>query len=531
MHEYLEYATTALAVSCLLLVYKNKKSLKLIKTLMIESSHLKKDNQYKHDALSNISHEIRTPISAILGAQEKILRKQLLPENDQKIMASAHASAKSMLEILNQVLDLSKIEAGKLELDETACDLKSLLKQIERTFLTMAKQSGNRLQFEICSDIANSLIIDGTRLGQIIHNLLSNAIKHTRNGEILISTKVIANDHFGQLIYFECSDTGSGMSDSEIKRLLQPYEQNLKNVTQFSEMGAGLGLAITEHLIHLMNSRLDIESEVNLGSSFSFTLALRRSIDHPRYGEEKLSTHKPMSPAEQNKTVMIVDDHTPSRLITESQFKEMGYCVHSCQNAEEALELMESHIFDMVVTDFSMPGISGKALAKQIRASQHGATIRIYGITALTEGPKELLQPENPFDNILIKPASLSDWHREIHLKDTYLEHLLKLAGDAPNVCIIIAEEILHHQKHVFSILSESYELGGASIDEKQIKQMAHKLLGGAKLSNDLTLIKLCERVQKSPSKIQANLLKDICIAITKSNRILTELVHENKVK
>jgi two-component system sensor histidine kinase EvgS len=531
MQGYLEFVSAALAASCLLLIYKNKKSLRLIKTLMMESAHLKEANQYKRDALSNISHEIRTPISAILGAQEKILREQRLPEQDRKILSSAHASAKSMLEILNQVLDLSKIEAGKLELDECACDLKNLLKQIERTFLTITKQSGNRLQFEICSDIADSLIIDGTRLGQIIHNLLSNAIKHTRNGEILISTRVIANDHFGQLIYFECADTGSGISDSEIKRMLQPYEQNLKNITQFSEMGAGLGLAITEHLLHLMNSRLDIESEVNLGSSFSFTLALRRSIDQPRYSEEKLATHKPMSPAEQNKTVMIVDDHTPSRLITESQLKEMGYCVHSCRSAEEAIELIENHQFDMVVTDFSMPGMSGEDLAKQIRSSQHGATIRIYGITARTEGAKELLQLDNPFDNILIKPASLADWHREIYLKDTYLEHLLKLAGDEPNVCSIIAEEILYHQKHVFSILRESYELGGANIDEKQIKQMAHKLLGGAKLSNDLTLIKLCERVQKSSVKIQTNLLIELCIALTKSNRILNELVRENKVK
>jgi two-component system sensor histidine kinase EvgS len=531
MQYYLGFVSAALAASCLLLIYKNKKSLQLIKTLMLESAHLKEANQYKREALSNISHEIRTPISAILGVQEKILREQRLPEHDRKILSSAHASAKSMLEILNQVLDLSKIESGKLALDESACDLKNLLKQIERTFLTMAKKSGNRLQFEICSDIADSLILDGARLGQIIHNLLSNAIKHTRNGEILISTKVIANDHFGQLVYFECADTGSGMSDSEIKRLLQPYEQNLKNIHQFSEMGAGLGLAITEHLLHLMHSRLDIESEVNLGSSFSFTLALRRSIDHPQYGEEKVTTPRPMSPAEQNKTVMIVDDHTPSRLITESQFEEMGYCVHSCQSAEEALGLMENHLFDLVVTDFSMPGMSGEYLAKQIRSSQHGASIRIYGITARTEGAKVLLQPDNPFDNILIKPASLADWHREIYLKDAYLEHLLKLAGDAPNVCGIIAEEILHHQKHVLTILRESHQPGGESIGEKQVKQMAHKLLGGAKLSNDLMLIKLCEKIQKSSVKIQNNLLNELCIALTKSNRILNELAQENKVK
>ncbi|MEO0047713.1 MAG: hypothetical protein RLZZ410_672 [Pseudomonadota bacterium] len=531
MQGYPELVTAILALICVLLIYKNKKSLKLIKNLMIQSNQLKEENQYTKDALSNISHEIRTPISAILGAQEKILREQRLPEQDRKILVGAHASARSMLEILNQVLDLSKIESGKLELDESACDLKNLLKQIERTFLTMAKQSGNRLEFEICTDIADSLILDGIRLGQIIHNLLSNAIKQTRNGQIIISTKVIANDHFGQLIYFECADTGSGMSNSEIKKLLQPYEQNLKNVTHFSEMGAGLGLSITEHLLCLMNSRLNIESEVDLGSSFSFTLAVRRSIDHPRYGVEKITTHKPMPPAEQNKTVMIVDDHSPSRLITESQFKEMGYCVHSCQNAEEALTLMENHLFDMVVTDFSMPGMSGVELAKQIRSSQHGGAIRIYGITARTEGAEELLQPDNAFDNILIKPASLADWHREINLKNTYLDHLIRLAGDAPNVCSIIAEEILHHQKHVFSILRESYALGKAGIDDKQMKQMAHKLLGGAKLSNDLTLIKLCERVQKSPIKIQASLLTEICIALTKSNRILNELVQENKLK
>jgi two-component system sensor histidine kinase EvgS len=368
-------------------------------------------------------------------------------------------------------------------------------------------------------------LIDSTRLGQVIHNLLSNAIKQTEAGQITLITRVLANDHFGQMVYFELADTGSGMTLDDIHRLRQPYEQNLQNINQFSQLGSGLGLPITEHLLTLMGSSLTIESELNLGSSFSFSLALRRSIDQPKYGAIKNFFESPTDPSPINQTVLVVDDHTSSRLITETQFKDMGYCVHSLSDASNALQLMSNHQFDMLVTDFSMPGMSGHEFARLVRNSEYGKNIQIYGITAHTDGAKELLKEECHFDNVLIKPASIKDWQREIHLKERYIESLKKLTINEPKIYKIIAEEVFIHQsttvEQLLPILSEN-NLYSNDID---IQAITHKILGGAKLTNDENLIKICERFSKKSNFMTQSSLTELCIAIKKSNKVLKKIL------
>lgn len=516
----------ALAIACAYLYFKNWQTRQLVKELLDQSHQLKNISQSKGEALSNISHEIRTPMSALLGAQEKILRHHQLPSQDQKILASAHASAQSMLEILNQVLDLSKIEAGNFELEISACDLKSLLKHIQRTCSSLVDTSRVKFEIHICPEIAESLMMDGTRLGQVIHNLLSNAIKHTESGEIIFQTRVLANDHFGQMIFFEIADTGSGMSEQDIDRVLQPYQQKLSEITKFSELGSGLGLPITTHLLKLMGGTLNIESAPQLGSSFSFTLALRRSIDQPKYSPKKAIESELMPPTPTSETVLIVDDHSPSRMITESQFHEMGYCVHSVASAQEALEIIKDHSFDLLITDLSMPYMSGLELAQKVRSLNEHTAIEIYGLTAHTQGAQELLSPDTPFDNVLIKPAGIQDWQREIHRKNHYLNRLQKLANQDLNVGKIIAEEIFQHQSKVSSELAMTHI---SSIDDFEIliRPMAHKILGGAKLINDLELCKACERLQKNTLRHFSSPIKDLQISLTRSNRALKILLME----
>jgi two-component system sensor histidine kinase EvgS len=525
MFKQTEIVAALLMIACLYLFYKNRQAIKLTNQLKVQTAHLKNMNQFKGEALSNISHEIRTPISAILGVQEKILRSKSLPMHEERILVSAHASAYSMLDILNQVLDAEKIAKGKLQLKEEPCDLKNLLKHIERTFSESANSKNILFSVTICSEIAESLMIDSTRLGQVIHNLLSNAIKQTDTGQITLVTRVLANDHYGQMIYFELSDTGSGMTPDDIDRLRQPYEQNLQNINQFSQLGSGLGLPITEQLLILMGSSLTIESEPNLGSSFSFSLALKRSIDQPKYGVIKNSFESPMDPSPTNQTVLVVDDHTSSRLITETQFKDMGYCVHSLSNASEAIQLMSNHQFDILITDFSMPGMNGYEFARLVRNSEYGKDIQIYGITAHTDGAKELLKEECHFDNVLIKPVSIKDWQREIHLKKTYIESLKKLTTNDLKIYKIIAEEVFVHQSSTIEQLLPHLSQSNSYINEIDIQTIAHKILGGAKLTNDEILIKICERLSKKSNFITPNSLADLCIAIKKSNKVLKKIL------
>lgn len=477
----------------------------------------------KNQAISTISHEIRTPISAILGIQEKLLRNNHLDHSEKTILESAHASAESMLEVLNQLLDLSKIDAGKMKLKTEACNLGNLIKNINRTFSTLAQKNNTTVHCHICPEIAESLIADGTRLGQVLHNLISNAIKFSPNQKVQITTRTLANDHFAQIIYFEVSDNGKGIPQAHIARIFQPYEQYEHSDTEYSQSSTGLGLTIAKQLIAMMGGKLEIDSEEGLGTSVSFTLSFKRSIQQPKYTRSNPTYEKVAPTITHHESVMIVDDHAPSRLITEAQFKDMGYCVHSSACSQQALDKIRETSFDILVTDLTMPIINGDQLA--IAAHQHyGSKIKIFGITAHTDGAHRLLNPNNVFDFILIKPASLKDWQLELSLEKTY-SMTFKDPADSPHSMLkIIAGEILNYQEKSLDLLQQCLGKQKWVLSEMELKGMAHKLLGGAKLSNDSRLAKICEQFQVKIPQTHRPLFYDLCIALTRSNKLLKKI-------
>ena len=477
----------------------------------------------KNQAISTISHEIRTPISAILGIQEKLLRNNHLDHSEKTILESAHASAESMLEVLNQLLDLSKIDAGKMKLKTEACNLGNLIKNINRTFSTLAQKNNTTVHCHICPEIAESLIADGTRLGQVLHNLISNAIKFSPNQKVQITTRTLANDHFAQIIYFEVSDNGKGIPQAHIARIFQPYEQYEHSDTEYSQSSTGLGLTIAKQLIAMMGGKLEIDSEEGLGTSVSFTLSFKRSIQQPKYTKSNPTYEKVAPTITHHESVMIVDDHAPSRLITEAQFKDMGYCVHSSACSQQALDKIRETSFDILVTDLTMPIINGDQLA--IAAHQHyGSKIKIFGITAHTDGAHRLLNPNNVFDFVLIKPASLKDWQLELSLEKTY-SMTFKDPADSPHSMLkIIAGEILNYQEKSLDLLQQCLGKQKWVLSEMELKGMAHKLLGGAKLSNDSRLAKICEQFQVKIPQTHRPLFYDLCIALTRSNKLLKKI-------
>ncbi|WP_114636350.1 sensor histidine kinase [Polynucleobacter necessarius] len=217
-----------------------------------------------------MSHEIRTPMNAILGVQGLLLNSPL-PKNEKALLTSAHSSAESLLGILNQVLDLSKIEAGKLTLNIEPCNLKALIDNIDSAFSTVAQKQNLKLLTIKNPRIAEVLLLDSLRLRQILQNLISNTIKFTDQGEIYFSINVLADDHAGQLIEFRVIDTSVGMGTEEIAIALQAFEQIPGHSEQPNE--TGLGLTITNHLVTSMNSQLYLESAPGFGSNIHFCVA------------------------------------------------------------------------------------------------------------------------------------------------------------------------------------------------------------------------------------------------------------------
>lgn len=496
-----------------------------------QASHLTAKNyaleeisSLKSTHLSMINHEIRTPISALIGIQQKILSNQFLPADDRSLLEEANNSARSLLEILNQNLDFSKIQAGKFELSEEACDLKNILNSIFRSFSESAKQARIELNLQLCSQIAESLWIDAIRLRQILHNLINNSIKFSPNGCVRINVKVIADDHFAQLIFFEVADTGKGIPHQEINRLRKPFEQLIDMKQSHQEPGTGLGLYITEHLLGLMNSQLELYSEKDQGTTASFTLALKRSLEKPYCLSDNNVQAIKIAPIDKNKTVLIVDDHSASQLITASQFKEMGYCVHTTQDAQTALQMMSDIDFDMVITDFSMPDMNGLQFAQLIHQT-YGEKIKIFGLTAHVNGPDELLDNNQVFYSILTKPASIHDWGREIHLQDHYLTSLKNISLDY-QIQINIAKEILATQLASIDYLTTFKWHKKCPIKEQELKTHLHKIKGGSKLIGDVQIEKFCQAIENRHYSSIHVAEKNLRIALSKSNRILRQITN-----
>ncbi len=476
-----------------------------------------KANAAKSAFLATMSHEIRTPMNAILGVQELLLGSAQFPKKDKPLLKSAQASAESLLGMLNQVLDISKIEAGKLTLNLEPCNPHQLMMDIHAAFSTVAKKQNLLLHTSIDPRIAEVLMIDSLRLRQVLQNLLSNAIKFTAEGEVYFSITVIADDHAGQLLEFRVIDSGVGMGVDQIKLALQAFEQlpaTQESYLSEQERGTGLGLTITNHLVNSMNSYLYFESAPGFGSNVHFAVAFpRTSVAAPQAASFNSLTAPPRiliskRPGRKNCAIqaVVVEDHPASRQILSLQLEALGITASVCENAASALDLLRDHHFDLMLTDQSMPGMQGSELAKQIR-SQGNRDLIIVGVTAdiyALDARHQFLS--SGMNGVLIKPLSLGALENELlryfefsqdsnYTDGVYsFDVFSNLIKDDPHQIIMILEEI---EKVHLDILSQlGNDRNQTFVDEAQFQSMVHKVKGGAQLLEAAEFIHTCESLE-----------------------------------
>ncbi len=373
----------------------------------------------KGQFLANMSHEIRTPLNAIIGLSELMTRtaldeKQL--DYNQKVLSSA----KALLGIINSILDYSKIEAGKMELERVPVDLDEILNNLSSMLTLKAEQKGIELLFDVSIDTTHKLVGDPVRLTQVLVNLVNNALKFTSEGYITLRIKTTRIDKENTHLHVEVNDTGIGMKQDQIEKLFHPFSQADASTTR-EYGGTGLGLSISKEIIELMGGKIGVTSNYGKGSSFFF------DVDMPLYGESDRALIIP--DYLKNLSVLVVDDNDEARLIIERQLTSFGFNVIGASSGTEAIVLVEKGSVrpDLIVMDYLMPETDGIAATEAIRKIQAESHIpEILMVSAYGKEDIKKQAAEASINYFLDKPINPS------HLFDTVLSMFSEKSVSGP---------------------------------------------------------------------------------------------------
>jgi predicted ATPase/signal transduction histidine kinase/CheY-like chemotaxis protein len=314
---------------------------------------LKKANEAKSEFLSNMSHELRTPLNGILGYAQILKRAKNLEETQVSGLKTIYNSGNHLLTLINDILDLSKIEARKLELYPKNINFLSFIDSITEIIGMRAEQKNVYFFYENIGDLPLGIEIDEKRLRQVLLNLLGNAIKFTDQGQVTLRISAIE-----ETFRFEVVDTGVGMTDEELEKIFQPFEQ--VGDTQKRAEGTGLGLAISRQLVELMGSEIKIKSELGKGSTFFFDVALKAVEIEEKIEQRRISAYKG-----ETQTVLIVDDYPENRLILRQMLENIGFKVIEANDGKQGVELADK--VNIIFMDLVMPVMNGFEAVEIIR--------------------------------------------------------------------------------------------------------------------------------------------------------------------
>ena len=464
-------------------------------------------NRAKSTFLATMSHEIRTPMNAVIGLLELTLKRADQGHLDRPSIEVAYHSAKDLLELIGDILDIARIESGRLNLSPERVNLRNLAHSVIRVFDGLARQKNLTLalQFHSRGD-APDVLIDPLRFKQILTNLVSNAIKFTRQGQVTLAINLLpasTPDHTE--LQLSVQDTGIGISDRDQARLFEPFAQ-AENSGQLALNGAGLGLLICRSLCEMMGGTLELSSQVNVGTLVE--IKLRLPTLPPCLSS---AAHEPViNPAAHRLNVLVVDDHPANRLLMCQQLGYLGHRFTTEHDGAAGFKTWKEGTFDLVIADCNMPVMNGYDLTRAIRKYEQASQQRpctVLGFTANAQPEERQRCAMAGMDDCLFKPISLTLLSQHLAALvplDTgneafNLESLNALSGGDNERKQRLLEELLRSNGQDLKALMHLPDNG----DLKPFADIAHRIKGAARIVGAAQLIKHCEILEHaSPSNL-----------------------------
>jgi signal transduction histidine kinase/CheY-like chemotaxis protein len=339
-------------------------------------------NKAKSVFLANMSHELRTPLNAVLGFSQLMRKDPTITKTQGENLDIINKSGEHLLNLINDVLDMSKIEAGRIVLEGGTFDLSSMIMDITDMMQHRANSRGLELRIGQSSNFPRCICGDQAKIRQILINLLSNAIKYTEKGHVILRLNATAMDDEDRiLLHVEVEDSGIGISREDRNKIFEPFEQVIKKVD--TVRGTGLGLAITRQYVELMGGKISVKSDVGRGSTFRVDLPVEKAVGPDIEGAES-GYHQVvgLEEGQPQYRLLIVEDDLYSRMLLRQMLKRVGFVIREAENGQQAIDLFQRFRPHLIWMDRRLPGINGLEVTRRIKKLEKGRHTVIVALTA-----------------------------------------------------------------------------------------------------------------------------------------------------